>query len=90
MQKLIKASSINDDVKLFVEIENCYEICTKFKQPGLKPIVGFSLSKEFNDIVSVDLNKISGIKFLHIIDNAICFNTAAVMRSKQKEELVDT
>ena len=92
LQKLIKASSINDDelVKLFVEIENCYEICTIYKQPGLKPIVGFSLSKEFNDTVSVDLNEISGIKFLHIIDNAIRFNTAAVMRSKQKEEIVDT
>lgn len=42
-------------LKLFVEIENCCEICTKYKQPGLKPLVGFSLSKDFKDTVSVDL-----------------------------------
>ena len=42
LQKLVKASSINDDelLKLFVEIENCCKICTKYKQPGLKPLVG--------------------------------------------------
>ena len=54
------SSSTNDDelLKLFVETENCCEICTKYKQPGLKPIVGFSLSKEFNDTVSVDFKEI--------------------------------
>ena len=50
--------------------------------------MGFS--KEFNDTVSVDLKETIGIKFLHIIDNATCYNTAAVVRSKQKEEIVDT
>ena len=92
LQKLVKASSINDDelLKLFVEIENCCKICTKYKQPGLKPLVGFSLSKDFNDTASVDLKEISGTKFLHIIDNATRFSTAAVVRSKRKEEIVDT
>ena len=63
-------------MKLFVEIENCYEICTKYKQPGLNPIV--------------DLKEISGTKFLQIIDNATRFSTAAVVRSKRMEEIVDT
>ena len=56
----------------------------------MKPIVGFSLSKEFNDTVSVNLKKICGSKFLHIIDNATRFSTAAVVSSKRKEEIVDT
>ena len=45
LQKLVKASSINDDelLKLFVEIKHCCEICIKYKQQGLKPIKGFSL-----------------------------------------------
>ena len=66
-------------LKLFVEIENCCETCTKHKQTGLKPIVGFSLSEEFNDTVSVDLKEIGYTKFLHIIDNAAHFSTAAVV-----------
>ena len=90
-QILFKASSINYDelIKLFVEIGNCCKICTKYKLLGLKPIVSFSLSKEFNNTVTVDLKEISGTKFLHIIDNATRFSTAAVVSSKQKEEIVD-
>ena len=76
-------------MKRFVEIKNCCEICTKYKQPGLKPIVGFSLSKEFNDTVSVHLKEISGTKFLHITDNATLFSKAAAVHSKQKEEIVE-
>ena len=89
LQKLVKASSTNDDelLKLFAEIGNCSEICTKYKQPSLKPIVGFSLSEEF---VSVDLKEISSTKFLHIIGNATHFSTAAVACSKRKEGIVDT
>ena len=83
-QILFKASSINYDelIKLFVEIGNCCKICTKYKLLGLKPIVSFSLSKEFNNTVTVDLKEISGTKFLHIIDNATRFSRAAVLRSK--------
>ena len=77
-------------MKPFVEIENFCGICTKYNQPGLKPIVGYSLSKEFNDTVSVDLKEISGAKFLHIINNATHFSTAAVVRSIRNEEIVDT
>ena len=81
LQKLVKASCTKDDklLKRFVEIKNCCEICTKYKQPGLKPIVGFSLSKEFNDTVSVHLKEISGTKFLHIIDSATLFSKAAAV-----------
>ena len=70
-------------MKLIVEIKNCCEICTK--QPRLKPVVGFSFSKEFNDTVSVDLKEISGTRFFDIIDNANRFSTVAVVRSKRKE-----
>ena len=87
LQKLVKASSINDEelLKLFVEIENCCEISTKYKQPGLKPVVGFSLFKDFNDTVSTDFKEINGTKFSYFIDNATRFSTAAVVRSKRKD-----
>ena len=76
-------------MKLFVEIQNYCEICTKYKQLGLKPIRVFLLSREFNDTVSVDLKEISGTKLLHIIDNATHFIIVAVVHSKWKKEIVD-
>ena len=33
----------------------------------LKPVVGFFLSKEFNEAVVVDLKQVNGVKFLHIM-----------------------
>ena len=44
-------------MKLFYEVERLCEICLKYKQPSLTQIVGFSLSKEFNDVVLADLKK---------------------------------
>ena len=91
LQKLVKSSSVKDVelLHLFDEIEKKCEICIKYKKPSLKPAVGFSLSKEFNDVISVDLKHISGTMFLHIIDNATRFSAAAVVKSKRQEEIVD-
>ena len=92
LQKLVKSSSIKDVelLHLFDKIEKkkC-EICIKYKKPSLKPAVGFSLSKEFNDVISMDLKHINGTTFLHIIDNATRFSAAAVVKSKRQEEIVD-
>ena len=91
LQKLVKSSSVKDVelLHLFDEIEKKCEISIKYKKPSLKPAVGFSLSKEFNDVISVDLKHISGTTFLHIIDNATRFSAAAVVKSKRQEEIVD-
>ena len=61
----------------------------KCKKPRLKPVVGFSLSKGFNEAVSVDLKQVNGAKFLHIIGNAASVSVAAVVKSKCKEEVVE-
>ena len=37
----------------------------------------------------MDLKHINGITFLHIIDNAIRFSAAAVVKSKGQEKIVD-
>ena len=63
--------------------KNC-EICIKYEKPSLKPAVGFSLSKEFNDVISVDLKHVNGITFLHSINNATRFSAAAVVKSKRQ------
>ena len=91
LQKLVKVSSIKDDelLNLLDVIEKNCEICIKYKKPSLKPAARFSLSKEFNDVISMDLKNINGITLLHIIDNATIFSLAAVVKSKHQEEIVD-
>ena len=91
LQKLVKVSSIKDDelLNLLDVIEKNCEICIKYKKPSLKPAARFSLSKEFNDVISMDLKNINGITLLHIIDNATIFSLAAVVKSKRQEEIVD-
>ena len=46
------------------------------KKTKLRPSVGFSLSKEFNDVVAVDLKAPNDIHILHIIDHATQLSTA--------------
>ena len=84
-------SSIKDDelLNLLDVIEKNCEICIKYKKPSLKPAPWFSLSKEFNDVISMDLKNINCITLLHIIDNATIFSFAAVVKSKRQEEIVD-
>ena len=56
----------------------------------MRPSIGFSLSKDFDDAGAVDLKPTNGIHILHIIDHATPFSLAAVVKSKKKEEIVDT
>ena len=36
-------------------IEEQCDICLKYKKPNLRPVIGFSLSRDFSDVVAVDL-----------------------------------
>ena len=72
---------------MFEIIESNCKICMIYNKPSLKCAVGFLLSKEFNDAVSVDLKYINGVAVLHIIDNATRFSAVAVFKSKQQEEI---
>ena len=55
----------------------------------MRPVVSFSLLKDFNDVVAADLNSTNGILILHMIDHATRFSAASVVKSKKKEEVVD-
>ena len=70
------------------EIGDC-SICLKYKKAPLKQVVGLSLSKHFN-VISMDLKEINGPKILHMVDHATRFSSAAVIKSKHKEETIKT
>ena len=74
-KKSIKCSNI-DERELFEIIDtkdNKCQVCMKYKKTKLRPSVGFSLSKDFNELVN-------GIHILHIIDHAARFSAAAVVK----------
>ena len=67
------------------------EKCTvslKYKKAPLKPVIGFLPSRDFNDVISVDLEEINCFKILHLIDLATRYSAATIVKSKQKEEIV--
>ena len=78
-----------DLFSMIQEVEATCEICIKYKKPHSRPVVGFSLGKEFNHTVSMDLKTFKGVQFLHLIDNATRFSAAAIITSKHKEVIID-
>ena len=88
---LIKDSG-REDNELSRCIENVQEkcgTCNNFKKPALKPVVGFALSKEFNEAVSMDLKDVEEHKVFHMIDNATRYSAGAIIPGKAKEVIVD-
>ena len=53
-------------------------------------MVGLSLSKNFNDVISMDFKEINSHEILHLVDHATHYSSAAVVKSKHKEEIVKT
>ena len=61
LKRLLKLANIWDQ-ELNREIDTVKricDICLKYKKPKLRPAVGFSLSKDFNNSVAVDVKEIA-------------------------------
>ena len=90
LKNLIKASNIHDQ-ELLSSIDlvdqNC-QVCLNYKKPNLRPVVSFSLSKEFNNVVAADLKSINGILILNMINHATRFSAAASSKVKRKKKLL--
>ena len=63
LKKLRKVSNVNDQELLDIIdlVDQKCQVCLKYKRPKLRPVVSFSLSKDFNDVVGADLKSIIGI-----------------------------
>ena len=77
LHKLLGDRDIKDR-ELFNLIEKVEADCVigrQYKRPMPKPIVTFSLAKEFNESVAMDIKYHSSKIVLHLIDHATCFST---------------
>ena len=82
----------NDDQDLFKivnEVVDGCDVCKLYHKNKSRPVVGFNLARDFNEVVSMDLKFIESHGILHLIDNATKFSSAAVLKSKRKEEIVE-
>ena len=88
---LLKDAGNNDTVlfKCVREVGETCEICMKHKPKKSHSVVGFSLAKDFNEVVSMDLKFIEGVPCLHLVDNATRLSSGAVLRSKHPKEVVE-
>ena len=69
--------------------EKC-EICLKYSRKNSRPVVGMSLSRDFNGTIAMDLKHVDKHIVLHIIDLATRYSNAVVVLNKRKETIVET
>ena len=88
---LLKDANVEDKETsdLIKEVEEKCETCTKFKKPKLRPVVGFGLAKDFNDMVSMDLKFHKTTPWLHMIDHSTRFSAACVIPDKKQETVIE-
>ena len=88
---LIKTAGISDKdlLDMVKDLDKSCEICMRYKRPSSRPVVGFSLSHDFNETVAMDLKQFRGVYILHMVDHATRYSAAAIISSKQKEVVID-
>ena len=87
--KLVSNARMNDeDLKNAIsEVSEKCEICKVYRKPGYKPVVSVSLAEEFSEVVAMDLN-IFESSILHLVDHVTRFSAAAVVKSKDRNEII--
>ena len=73
------------------KVEKDCETCQRFQRGPLRPVVGFSMAKEFNEVVALDLKQwcSPNIWFLHMIDLATRYSVCVVIHNKKKETIIN-
>lgn len=77
---------------MFEDIEQKCDICRKFTRPPFHPVVGFSMAKDFDDVVALDLKEWSHksqMWFCHMIDLATRYSVCIIVRNKDSKTILD-
>ena len=78
-------------LKAVDKVCNECEICQKFRKAPLRPVVGFPLANDFNEVVCMDLKELNHTKLwmLHLIDAATRYSGEALVKSKRAEVIIN-
>ena len=75
---------------LVADVEKAWDTCNRFKKPKLRPVVGFALARDFNDLLPMDWKPYNNVHFLHIIDHATQFSSACVIPNKRYDVVIES
>ena len=91
LKQLIHNSGVTDaDIDKTVDnVTSRCDICKRYRRPPPRPVVGFSLSTEFNEVVAMDIKFLDGVPILHMIDHATRYSMASRVRNKKPETIVE-
>ena len=67
------------------------EVCLKYQQNQIRPVIGFPLATEFNEFVAMDLKQWyyqDKVWLIHIFDHLTRYSAFCVTQSKRKEVIV--
>ena len=61
-------------------VQSC-DTCIRFKRAPLRPLVGLSEAKDFNETIFLDLHEInSGLYYFHMIDEFTRYSNAVIIK----------
>ena len=91
LKQLIRNSGVIDpEIDSIVDrVSADCDICKRYRKPPPRPVVGFPLASEFNQVVAMDIKFISGTPVLHMIDHATRYSMASRVRNKKPETIID-
>ena len=92
LKHVIVSSGISDpDILSLVDsISDTCQTRKVYKKPHPKPIVGLLLASQFNHTVAMDLKSYAnGVSILHLIDTFTRYSAACVVKSKDKDVIVE-
>ena len=89
--QLVTSAGIKDEsfIRIMENHAGKCETCIRYKKKNPRPVVGMSLSKEFNSTIAMDLKMYKQNIILHIIDLATRYIYATVIKDKRKETVVE-
>ena len=91
LKQLIQNSGVKDDkiFNLVDEISRECDICKRYRKPSPRPVVGFPLASEFNEMVAMDIKYINTVPVLHMIDHATRYSSACLLKNKKPLTVIE-
>ena len=78
-----------DFFRMLVLVEETCDVCKRYKRCLPRPVVGFGMARDFNDVVALDLKQWGpGVWFCHMIDLATRYSACVVVKNKDKQTIL--
>ena len=77
-------------VNCIKQVAHNYNVCNLFSRRAPRPVVGLPMANKFNEFgAAMDINFLNGKRSLRLIDHLSRYSAAAIIDSKNSEEIVN-